>query len=121
MRTPIAEALRGRPRAPPEPAAATAGAPSASHDGAIERPPGVRLDLGGSAKGFIADRVAHPPSAAGARWTAAATCASRGAHAVLVRHPLTGGTAAILELDSNAVATSGVDRRAWRQTLPPTT
>jgi thiamine biosynthesis lipoprotein len=37
----------------------------------------------------------------------------RGTHVVNVRHPLTGETAAVLQLHSNAVATSGVDARAW--------
>ena len=111
VRTPIAEALRAAPAR--RPARGGDGWRAVRvHDGAIERPPGVRLDLGGSAKGFIADRVAALLGG-----ECAVDCGGdmrvRGAHAVLVRHPLTGETAAILELDANAVATSGVDRRAW--------
>jgi FAD:protein FMN transferase len=110
-RTPIADAL---PSAPARRAASGGAGWRAVRviDGAIVRPPGVRLDLGGSAKGFIADRVAALLGA-----PCAVDCGGdlrvRGTHAVQVRHPLTGGTATVLELHGNAVATSGVDARAW--------
>jgi thiamine biosynthesis lipoprotein len=81
-------------------------------DRSIRRPPGLRIDLGGIAKGLAADlaaahlvsgvvdcggdiRVAGPP------------------RVVLVAHPLTGEPAAELTLDGEGVATSGVDRRIW--------
>jgi thiamine biosynthesis lipoprotein len=121
-----ARSLAERPRAALGPA--LAGAPArraaAAHpaaryrlvavdDRAVTRPPGLRLDLGGSAKGFIADRVAALLAPAG---PCAVDCGGdmrvHGDHAVAVRHPL-GGEAAVLELHGGAVATSGIDARLW--------
>ena len=121
-----AESLAERPRAALAPALATAPARRAAAPGpaaryrlvtvgehAVTRPPGLRLDLGGSAKGFIADRVAALLAPAG---PCAVDCGGdmrlHGRHAVTVRHPL-GGEAAVLELDGGAVATSGIDARLW--------
>jgi FAD:protein FMN transferase len=81
---------------------------------AIVRPPGVRLDLGGSAKGHAADVAAAMLAPYG-------PCAVdlggdlrvSGAHQVQVLDPLTGDPAATLALDGDAVATSGIDRRLW--------
>jgi thiamine biosynthesis lipoprotein len=85
----------------------------------ITRPPGVRLDLGGSAKGWIADRVAAMLGA-----PCAVDCGGdirvRGAHGVEVRHPRTGALAATLELRDEAVATSGIDRRGHHLIDPAT-
>jgi FAD:protein FMN transferase len=122
-----ARSLTGRPRADlrealaaapsPRPAAPARGEAwrlvSAGRD-AIVRPPGVRLDLGGSAKGHTADLAAAMLASYG-------PCAAdlggdlrvRGAHAVQVLHPLTARPAATLALDGDAVATSGIDRRLW--------
>jgi thiamine biosynthesis lipoprotein len=36
-----------------------------------------------------------------------------GVHEVLVPNPVTGGLADVLELDDDAVATSGIDKRIW--------
>ncbi len=86
--------------------------------GTIARPPGVRLDLGGTAKGLAADRAwrrlaAHGPCAA----DCGGDLRVAGEHAVHVRHPLTGTTAHVLRLRDAAVATSGLDARLW---LDPT-
>ena len=75
--------LRGRPargaaptrRQPRRTAPCGARSPSAGRE--IRRPPGVRLDLGGTAKGFAADRAAASLAGQGAsRWTPAATSSS---------------------------------------------
>jgi thiamine biosynthesis lipoprotein len=81
----------------------------------ITRPPGLRIDLGGSGKGHIADRVAA--LLAGARAfvvDAGGDVALRGEHEVHVAHPLGAEPAARLRLADTAIATSSVARRAWR-------
>lgn len=85
--------------------------------GTIDRPPGLRLDLGGSGKGHAADRVARLLSGADS-W--AIDCGGdlrvggAGApHEVLVAHPLGPQPAARLRLSAGAVATSNVLARAW--------
>jgi thiamine biosynthesis lipoprotein len=110
--TPVTAALRAAPaRRPAEPDRTARWRDVRVRGGAIDRPPGVRLDLGGSAKGFIADRVAALLDG-----PCAVDCGGdirvRGTHAVHVRHPLTGAIAAILDVDG-AVATSGIDARTW--------
>ena len=87
--------------------------------GVIRRPPGVELDLGGSAKGWAADVL-------GARLERhgrfAVDCGGdlrvgtgRGAPwEVRVRHPLTGDVAYTLHVRDGGVATSGIDGRLWR-------
>ena len=119
--------LTGRPRADLREALAAAPAPRPAApapgeawrlvsvgDHRIVRPAGVRLDLGGSAKGHAADRAAamlapYGPCAA----DLGGDLRVRGTHAVQVLHPLTGRAAATLILDGDAVATSGIDRRLW--------
>ena len=88
--------------------------------GVIRRPPGLKLDLAGSVKGWAADllgaqlerhgrfavvcggdlRVAAWP---GSPWE------------VHVRHPLTGATAHTLHVRAGGVATSGIDVRLWQR------
>ncbi len=79
--------------------------------GCVVRPPGVRLDLGGTAKGLLADRLA--------RRAAVVDCAGdiRASRSVLVDviHPLTGEPVARLEV-TGGIATSGIARRAWGAT-----
>jgi thiamine biosynthesis lipoprotein len=84
--------------------------------GTIARPPGVRLDLGGSAKGLAADLAVellapHGPCAA----DLGGDLRVHGAHEVLVPNPVTGRLAEVLRLDGDAVATSGIDKRLWWQ------
>ncbi len=86
--------------------------------GMIRRPPGLQLDLAGSAKGWAADLL-------GARLERygrfAVDCggdlrvaARRGAPwEVRVRHPLTGAIAHTLQVREGGVATSGIDARLW--------
>jgi thiamine biosynthesis lipoprotein len=85
--------------------------------GVVQRPPGVWLDLGATAKGLAADL------AAGAlRMTRRALVDCGGdirvvgeaPYRILVPHPLETRPIGILELGAGAVATSGIDRRIWR-------
>ncbi len=122
-----ARSLTGRPRAdlhdalaaapPPRPAAPQrfpAWRRVRVDRDAIVRPPGVRLDLGGSAKGHAADLAAamlapYGPCAA----DLGGDLRVHGAHEVQVIAPLTGESATTIALDGDAVATSGIDRRLW--------
>lgn len=85
--------------------------------GTITLSPGARLDLGGIAKGYTADRVGHLLSAHGPCLVnvggdlAACGVPEDGAWAVGVEAP--GGTLS-LSLERGAMATSGRDRRRWR-------
>ena len=88
------------------------------HHATISRPPGVRLDTGGTGKGTrpTSRRERSPTSRSGPS-AAAATCASadrRAAHDVRVAHPLDGGRSACCGR-SGAVATSGIGARIWRR------
>jgi FAD:protein FMN transferase len=75
----------------------------------ITRPPGLRLDLGGSAKGLAADWAA---SRLDGRYVVDCGGDVRvgGAHDVALR-----GTAHTLRVSDGAVATSGIDRRVWQR------
>ena len=83
---------------------------------AIVRPAGLRLDLGGTGKGHVADRVAAILTHT-RRW--AIDCGGDvrlgGAveQDVVVAHPF-GGEAARLTLTRGAVATSAIHARAWK-------
>ena len=83
--------------------------------GTIARPRGLRLDLGGSGKGHVADRVAALLAPARS-WVVDCGGDVRmgGTHEVHVAQPLGGPPAARLRLADTAVATSSVVRRAWR-------
>jgi thiamine biosynthesis lipoprotein len=78
-------------------------------DHSIVRPPGLRLDLGGSAKGLAADWAA---SRLDGRYVVDCGGDIRvgGTHDVALR-----GTAHTLRVTDGAVATSGIDRRVWRR------
>ena len=85
--------------------------------GTITRPPGLRIDTGGSTKGLAADAVAHAM-----RGRHVVDCggdlrldaAGGDAYGVLVEHPLTREPACTVPVRSGAVATSGPGRRLWR-------
>jgi thiamine biosynthesis lipoprotein len=129
VRAGYARSLVGHPRADvhealaaaPQPAPA---APSRAADwrrvhvddanGTISRPPGVHLDVGGSAKGLAADLAVellapHGPCAA----DLGGDLRVHGVHEVLVPNPVTGMLADVIALDDDAVATSGIDKRVW--------
>jgi thiamine biosynthesis lipoprotein len=79
--------------------------------GTIARPPGLRLDLGGSAKGLAADWAARRLAPHG---RFAVDCGGDvrlgGTHEVAVR-----GTRETIPVTDGAVATSGLDRRVWQR------
>lgn len=84
-------------------------------DSRIELEPGVRIDLGGIAKGYAAERAAEVLATAGpCLVNAGGDVATRdGAWPVGVE---TGGETLTLELrGGSALATSGRDRRRWRR------
>jgi thiamine biosynthesis lipoprotein len=117
---PLARALASAPTRRPGRRAAPARWREISVDeaaGVVRRPPGVRLDLGGVAKGLAADLAAaqlEPACDRGAVDCGGDVRAVGAALPVEVEHPLTGGVAATLELRAGAVATSGLARRVWR-------
>ncbi len=86
--------------------------------GEITLGPGVRLDLGGIAKGYVVDRVAEGLGAAGPCLVNAggdiriAGPFRRGPWPVGVETP---GEEIVIGLREGAVATSGRDRRRWRR------
>jgi thiamine biosynthesis lipoprotein len=92
-------------------------------DGAIARPPGLRLDTGGTGKGLAADALFVRLSGFG---RVAVDCGGDVriggvlAHAhpfeVDIQHPLTGEVALSLELRGGGIATSGIDVNVWRRT-----
>ena len=97
----------------PRPAEAAAG--RVRTDGArIELEPGVRVDLGGIAKGYAAERAAELLALAGQ------VPRQRRRRRGDPRRPLAGrrrdgGRPLTLELSSGGLATSGRDRRHWRR------
>lgn len=110
---PLQEALtHAPPRAAATPGSAWTRVEVTDHS--IRRPPGLQLDTGGIGKGLAVDVLALRLN--GGRW--AIDCGGdlrvSGAFAVNVRHPLTGETIETLQLQDQAVATSGIDRRLWR-------
>ena len=121
---PLAEALAA---APPRTAAREAGGRLwrrvriDAATGTITRPAGLRLDTGGTTKGFAADAAAR--LLAGARRLAVdcggdlrlAVAPGASPFEVQVEHPLGGEPAAILRVAGGAVATSGLGRRIWRR------
>lgn len=87
--------------------------------GTIARPPGLRIDTGGSTKGLTADAVAH---AIGSGVRHVVDCggdlrvdAGGGdPFGIAVEHPLTRDVADTIAVADGAVASSGPGRRLWR-------
>jgi thiamine biosynthesis lipoprotein len=82
--------------------------------GVVERPAGLRLDLGGSGKGHVADLTAARLTSSD-RWVVDCGGDIRvgGSRQVEIAHPLRDAPAARLILSDGAVATSSVVARAW--------
>jgi FAD:protein FMN transferase len=82
--------------------------------GTIARPPGLRLDLGGSGKGHIADMIADRLREFDS-WVVDCGGDIRigGQREVEIAHPLRPTPAARLVVDDSAVATSSVVSRTW--------
>jgi thiamine biosynthesis lipoprotein len=119
---PLPTALdRAPPRraARPDPASGWKGIQVDPEAGWVRRMPGVRIDLGGSAKGLAADLASarlegyasHVVDAGGDLRIGGAEPRPR---LVQVSHPLREGPAHVFELTSGAVATSGIGTRVWR-------
>jgi thiamine biosynthesis lipoprotein len=116
-RADLGEALRAAPEPHPAAPAPAAGWRRVRVDdaaGTISRPPGLKLDLGGSAKGLAADLATallapHGPCAA----DLGGDLRVHGVHEVLVPNAVTGMLADVIELHDDAVATSGIDKRLW--------
>jgi thiamine biosynthesis lipoprotein len=83
--------------------------------GVIERPPGVRFDLGGSGKGHAADLIARRFASFGG-WVVDCGGDVRvgGTRQIDIAHPLRTQPAARVVVADSAVATSSVVARAWR-------
>ncbi len=81
----------------------------------VRRPPGVRIDNGGTGKGLAADLLAAR-LAGYADWVVDCGGDVRvgGRREVEVAHPFTGRAVHTLQLADQAVATSGLDVRIWR-------
>jgi thiamine biosynthesis lipoprotein len=84
--------------------------------GVVHRPAGLRLDLGGSGKGHVADLAAAELEGA-ERWVVDCGGDLRvgctAPQEVHVAHPLENAIAARLTLTAGAVATSAIHARAW--------
>ena len=116
-----AEALAlAPPRAPaaPDPAARWRQVAVDDRLGVVRRPPGLRLDSGGTGKGLAADLLAAWLAPV-ARWAVdcggdlRVSAPADAPFAIDVRHPLSGETIERLSLSGGAVATSGIDVRLW--------
>jgi thiamine biosynthesis lipoprotein len=117
----LREALAGhreRAAAKPAPAARWRSIAVDVAAGTISRPPSVRIDSGGVAKGLLADRAAA--DLATARTFAVDCCGdirlggrAGQERAVFVEDPFGGEPVHELRLREGAVATSGIGRRCW--------
>ena len=87
----------------------------------ISREPGIRIDLGGVAKGYAADAAARLLRGGGARrffvdcaGDIAIESGDAGAYEIAVEAAFGGEIAATIPLARGGIATSGIDRRIWR-------
>jgi len=121
---PLADALREAParrRAQPSLEERWSHVTIDDEEGTITRPPGVRIDVGGSAKGLAAD-LAADLVARSKPDRFLIDCAgdlviggsSGEPYEVGVEHPITGTLVLDLPYAKGAMATSGIDRRCWR-------
>jgi thiamine biosynthesis lipoprotein len=121
---PLADALaEAPPRAPARPA------PEPSWDrisvdderGLVIRPPGVRIDSGGTGKGLAADAVSHGLCGysrfvvdCGGDVRIGGPAAEAEPYEVEVEHPVTRERAHLLRVGSGGIATSGLNTRLWK-------
>lgn len=117
---PLLDALRAAPTRSPAGAGASARWRAVAISGReVLRPPGIRLDLGGTAKGHAADRAAallagQASFAIDAGGDIVLGGRSARPRLVSVAHPLESAYALEFELLAGAVATSGLGTRVWR-------
>ncbi len=118
---PLREALSLAPeRAPgaPHPAARWREVAVDPVAGTVSRPPGVRLDSGGAAKGWFADVLAgvlggHESFVVDAAGDLRFGGDARRAREIRVASPFDGTTLHTFELPRGAAATSGIGKRSW--------
>ena len=89
--------------------------------GFVRRPPGLRIDTGGTGKGLCADAVARRLCGytryvvdCGGDLAIGGVGAQLEPYQVEIEHPLTGETIRTVEVASGGVATSGLNVRVWR-------
>jgi len=90
--------------------------------GTVRRPPGVRIDTGGTGKGLAADAVAHRlrgytrfvVDCGGDIAIGGVGCQAQPLE-IEVEHPLTGECIHTLRVGGGGVATSGLNVRIWRR------
>ncbi len=89
--------------------------------GTIKRPPGVRIDTGGTGKGLCADALAHRLAGntrfvvdCGGDLAVGGVGAQLEPYEIEIEHPLTGEAIRTLRLGVGGVATSGLNVRVWR-------
>lgn len=89
--------------------------------GVVRRPPGVRLDTGGTGKGLCADAVAHRLRHhtrfvvdCGGDLAIGGVGAQLEPYEVEIEHPLTGEAIRTVRVATGGVATSGLNVRVWR-------
>jgi thiamine biosynthesis lipoprotein len=118
---PLAEALASRERraaAKPHPSARWRSVGADEEAGTVVRPPGVKIDGGGIAKGLIADLLAaelvdHPAFAVDCCGDVRIGGSADLARLVRVDDPFGGEPVHQLRVRDGAVATSGIGRRCW--------
>ncbi len=116
------EATPGRAPAGPHPAAMWRTIAVDSRNGLVRRPPGVRIDTGGTGKGLIADAVACRLAGfsrfvvdCGGDIAVGGEAAAGHPYEIAVEHPLTGERMHTLSVARGGVATSGLNVRIWRR------
>jgi FAD:protein FMN transferase len=89
--------------------------------GTVRRPPGVRIDTGGTGKGLAADAVAHRLRSytryvvdCGGDIAVGGVGAQLDPFEIEVEHPLTGETVHAFSVSAGGIATSGLNVRIWR-------
>ena len=92
--------------------------------GVIARPPGVRIDTGGTGKGLCADAVAHRLRRysrfvvdCGGDLTIGGVAAQLDPYDVEIEHPLSGETIRTIRVGAGGVATSGLNVNVWTDAL----
>jgi FAD:protein FMN transferase len=89
--------------------------------GTVSRPPGVKIDTGGTGKGLCADAVAHRLSGytryvvdCGGDIAVGGVGARLEPYEIEVEHPLTQQPIGAIRLARGGIATSGINVRIWR-------
>ena len=121
----LTEALRFAPpraAAAPNPAAPWRAIAVDDRTGVVRRPPGLRIDTGGTGKGLAADAVAHRLAGfsrfvvdCGGDIAVGGPEALSRPYEIVVEHPLTGERVHTLTVAGGGVATSGLNVRIWRR------